>query len=40
VLVTGTAALHDGSTIVKSPTTLVGKDYIFSKEARVFLRDK
>lgn len=40
VLVTGTAALHDGSTIVKSPSTLVGKDYIFSKEARVFLRDK
>jgi hypothetical protein len=40
VLVTGTAALYDGSTIVKSPSTLVGKDYIFSKEARVFLRDR
>lgn len=40
VLVTGTAALHDGSTIVKSPSSLVGKDYVFSKEARVFLRDK
>jgi hypothetical protein len=40
VLVTGTAALHDGSTIVKSPTTLTGTDYVFSKEARVFLRDK
>ena len=40
VLVTGTAALHDGSIVVKSPSTLVGKDYIFSKEARVFLRDK
>jgi hypothetical protein len=40
VLVTGTAAQHDGSTIVKSPTTLIGTDYVFSKEARVFLRDK
>jgi hypothetical protein len=40
VLVTGTAALHDGSTIVKSPASLSGSDYTFSKEARVFLRDK
>jgi len=40
VLVTGTAALHDGSTIVNSPATLAGSDYVFSKEARVFLRDK
>ncbi len=40
VLVTGTAAQHDGSTIVKSPTTLTGTDYVFSKEARVFLRDR
>lgn len=40
VLVTGTAALHDGSTIIKAPSTLEGSAYIFSKEARVFLRDK
>jgi hypothetical protein len=40
VLVTGTAALHDGSTIIKAPSTLEGCEYIFSKEARVFLRDK
>jgi hypothetical protein len=40
VLVTGTAALHDGSIVVRSPSTLVGKEYIFSKEARVFLRDR
>jgi len=40
VLVTGTAALHDGSTIVKSPASLTGTEYIFSKEARVFLREK
>jgi Cyclic nucleotide-binding domain len=40
VLVTGTAALHDGSTIVKAPASLTGSNYIFSKEARVFLRDK
>ncbi len=40
VLVTGTAAQHDGSTIVKSPATLIGTDYIFSKEARVYLREK
>ena len=40
VLVTGTAALHDGSTIVKSPASLTGTEYIFSKEARVFLRAK
>jgi len=40
VLVTGTAAQHDGSTIVKSPASLTGKEYVFSKEARVFLREK
>lgn len=40
VLVTGTAALHDGSTIIKAPASLSGSDYTFSKEARVFLRDK
>ena len=39
VLVIGTAAQHDGSTVVKAPCTLIGTDYIFSKEARVFLRD-
>jgi Cyclic nucleotide-binding domain len=39
VLVTGTASLQDGSAII-SPASLVGSDYIFSKEARVFLRDK
>jgi len=40
VLVTGTAALHDGSTIIKSPASLTGSDYTFSKDARVFLRKK
>ena len=40
VLVIGTAAQHDGSTVVKAPCTLAGTDFIFSKEARVFLRDK
>ena len=39
VLVTGTAALQDGG-LINSPTSLAGSDYIFSKEARVFLRDK
>ena len=39
VLVTGTAALQDGG-LINSPTSLTGSDYIFSKEARVFLRDK
>ena len=39
VLVIGTAAQHDGSTVVKAPCTLKGTDYIFSKDARVFLRD-
>ncbi|MCK5693493.1 MAG: cyclic nucleotide-binding domain-containing protein [Bacteroidales bacterium] len=39
VLVTGTAALPDGG-IINSPASLKGPDYIFSKEARVFLRDK
>ena len=40
VLVIGTAALHDGSTIVKSPATLTGTKFIFSKDSRVYLRDK
>jgi hypothetical protein len=40
VLVIGTAAQHDGSTVVKAPCTLTGTDFIFSKEARVFLRDE
>jgi len=39
VLVTGAATLNDGSAII-SPASLAGSDYIFSKEARVFLRDK
>jgi len=39
VLVTGTAALHDGSSIM-SPASLTGSDYIFSEEARVFLREQ
>jgi len=39
VLVIGTAAQHDGSVVLKAPCTLTGKDYVFSKEARVFLRD-
>lgn len=39
VLVTGTAALPDGN-IINSPASLAGSDYTFSKEARVFLRDK
>jgi len=40
VLVTGTAGRHNSSKIVHSPATLTRGDYIFSKEARVFLRDK
>lgn len=40
VLVIGTAAQHDGSSVVKAPCTLSGTDYVFSKEARVFLRDQ
>jgi len=39
VLVTGTATLQDGSGIT-SPASLTGSDYLFSKDARVFLRDK
>ena len=39
VLVTGTAALPDGN-IINSPASLAGSDYAFSKEARVFLREK
>ena len=40
VLVTGTAALYDCSSIVKSPATLTGTEYVFSKEARVYVREK
>jgi CRP-like cAMP-binding protein len=40
VLVIGTAAQHDGSIVLKAPSTLAGTDYVFSKEARVFLRDQ
>ena len=39
VLVIGTAAQHDGSIVLKAPSTLTGTDLVFSKEARVFLRD-
>ena len=39
VLVTGAATLQDGSSII-APASLIGSDYIFSKDARVFLRDK
>ena len=39
VLVIGTAAQHDGSIVLKAPSTLTGTDFVFSKEARVFLRD-
>lgn len=39
VLVTGTAALKDGG-IINPPASLAGSDYVFSREARVFLRDK
>jgi len=39
VLVTGAASLNDGSAII-APASLAGSDYIFSKEARVFMRDK
>lgn len=40
VLVTGTASLNEGSSVINSPASLAGSDYIFSKEARVFLRGK
>ena len=40
VLVIGTAAQHDGSIVLTAPCTLTEKDYIFSKDARVFLRDQ
>lgn len=40
VLVIGTAAQHDGSKVVKAPHSLMGTDYVFSKDARVFLRDQ
>lgn len=40
VLVTGTAALYDCSNIVKSPATLTGTEYVFSKEARVYVRER
>lgn len=39
VLVNGNATMNDG-TVVKSPSTLAGEKYQFSKDARVFLRDK
>jgi len=39
VLVTGAAALPDGSSII-SPASLTGEDYIFSKETRVFVREQ
>lgn len=39
VLVTGSATLQDGSAI-SSPASLLGSDYIFSEDARVYLRDK
>ena len=39
VLVTGAATLKDGSSII-APACIAGSDFIFSKEARVFLRDK
>ncbi len=39
VLVTGTATMQDGSAII-SLSSLIGSDYIFSKEARVFIRSK
>ncbi len=39
ILVTGNAALPDGG-IINPPASLTGSDHIFSKEARVFLRDK
>jgi hypothetical protein len=39
VLVTGAAALQDGSSII-APAFLAGSDYVFSEDARVFLRDK
>lgn len=39
VLVTGAAELQDGSSIL-APASIVGSDYKFSNEARVFLRDK
>jgi hypothetical protein len=40
VLVIGTAAQHDGSKVSKAPCTLTDTDYVFSKDARVFLRDE
>lgn len=39
VLVTGSATMQDGSAII-SPASLIGSDYVFSKDARVFLREK
>jgi hypothetical protein len=38
VLVTGAATLQDGSSII-APASLAGSDYVFSKEARVFLKE-
>lgn len=39
VLVTGAACMQDGSSII-APASLVGSDYRFSNDARVFLREK
>jgi hypothetical protein len=39
VLVTGAASMQDGSSII-APASLMGSDYTFSKDARVFLREK
>lgn len=40
VLVTGTACPQDGDALINAPATLSGSSYVFSKEARVFIRDK
>jgi len=39
VLVTGSATLQDGSAII-APASLVGSDYLFSTDAKVYVRDK
>jgi len=40
VLVIGTAAQHDGSKVFSAPCSLTETDYVFSKDARVYLRDE
>jgi len=40
VLVSGTASRDDGNTVIESPASLTGTDFLFSQDARVFLRDK